>query len=93
MTTDDIRKAVAIVAANYPIKRVWLFGSRATNSFTEDSDVDLIVEFSAPVTLITLAQIAEQLEDMLHKDVDLIHGPLRDSDLIEVNEKIEIYAA
>ena len=77
----------------YPIKKVTLFGSRASGTNQEDSDVDLIMEFSAPISLLTLSEIQCQLEDMLNLDVDVIHGPIRDTDLIEVGKEIELYAA
>ena len=44
-------------------------------------------------TLLTLSEIQCQLEDMLNLDVDVIHGPIRDTDLIEVGKEIELYAA
>lgn len=67
--------------------------SRALGTNQEDSDVDLIMEFSAPISLLTLSEIQCQLEDMLNLDVDVIHGPIRDTDLIEVGKEIELYAA
>ena len=93
MTEEMIRKAVLSFVTEYPIKKVALFGSRALGTNQEDSDVDLIMEFSAPISLLTLSEIQCQLEDMLNLDVDVIHGPIRDTDLIEVGKEIELYAA
>ena len=93
MTEEMIRKAVLSLVTEYPIKKVTLFGSRASGTNQEDSDVDLIMEFSAPISLLTLSEIQCQLEDMLNLDVDVIHGPIRDTDLIEVGKEIELYAA
>ena len=93
MTEEMIRKAVLSLVTEYPIKKVTLFGSRASGTNQEDSDVDLIMEFSAPISLLTLSEIQCQLEDMLNLDVDVIHGPIQDTDLIEVSKEIELYAA
>lgn len=93
MSSERIRSAVMAVVPQYPIKRVILFGSQAAGTNHENSDVDLIMEFSAPVSLLTLSEIRIHLEDLLGVDVDIIHGPLRESDLLEVNEEIELYAA
>lgn len=93
MTEEMIRKAVLSLLTEYPIKKVTLFGSRASGTHQEDSDVDLIMEFSAPISLLTLSEIQCQLEDMLNLDVDVIHGPIQDTDLIEVSKEIELYAA
>ena len=93
MTIEDIRNAVKIVANDYPITRAVLFGSRANGTFKENSDVDLIMEFSKPITLITLALITERLEEILKTDVDVIHGPIQSTDMIEIDKEIEVYAA
>lgn len=93
MSIDDIRNAVKAVAGEYPISRVVLFGSRANGTSTDDSDVDLIMEFSKPITLITLSLIKERLEEILKTDVDVIHGPIQNTDMIEIDKEIEDYAA
>ncbi len=93
MSIDDIKNAVLQIVDKYSISRVVLFGSRANGTAKPTSDVDLIIEFSAPVTLITLSLISQNLEELLHTDVDIIHGPIRSTDLLEIDKEIEIYAA
>ncbi|MBQ7559990.1 MAG: nucleotidyltransferase domain-containing protein [Synergistales bacterium] len=93
MNIDDIKSAVATASADFSIKRAVLFGSRANGSFSAESDVDLIIEFNTPVTLITLGLLKERLESILKTSVDIIHGPLRDTDMLEIDKEIEIYAA
>ena len=93
MTIEDISSAVMAAAERFPISKAVLFGSRANGTFSDDSDVDLIMEFNAPVTLITLGLLKEWLEGELKVNVDIIHGPLRDTDMIEVDKEMEIYAA
>ena len=93
MNIEDIKSAVASASKEFSIKRAVLFGSRADGSFTDNSDVDLIIEFNTPVTLITLGLLKERLESILKTSVDIIHGPLRDTDMLEIDKEIEIYAA
>ena len=93
MNLDEIKLAVQKAAEEFPIKRVILFGSQANGTATEKSDIDLIVEFSKPVTLITLAKVTQFLENLLHKNVDVIHGPIQSTDLLDIDKEIEIYAA
>ncbi|MGN0609476.1 MAG: nucleotidyltransferase family protein [Oscillospiraceae bacterium] len=93
MTIEQIKAVISEVAMQYSIKNVKLFGSRADGTNKADSDVDLIVEFSVPVTLITISSLQCRLEETLRLDVDIIHGPVRDTDLIEIGKEIEIYAA
>ena len=93
MTYEQLKKVAASVAAKYGITRVTLFGSRASGKCRDDSDVDLIVEFSHPVSLLTLANLSIELEQMLCLKVDIIHGPLREDDIIEATDQVVIYAA
>ena len=93
MSIDDIKNAVLQTVNKYSISKVTLFGSRANGTARPESDVDLIVEFSVPVTLITLSQLSQDLEEMLHTGVDVVHGPIRNTDFLEIDKEIEIYAA
>lgn len=93
MTIDLLKKDILTIVNEYPIKRITLFGSRAAGTNKEDSDVDLIIEFSLPVSLLTLSMIKLKLEEILKVGVDVIHGPLKESDLIEIGEVVELYAA
>ena len=93
MTLDTIREAILSLIPAFPISRVILFGSRASCTNRDDSDVDLIMEFSEPITLLTLSTIKLRLEDILGLSVDVVHGPLRDSDILSVSKEIELYAA
>lgn len=93
ITKEMIKEAVLKIVPEYPIKRVILFGSRALGTNHDSSDIDLIMEFSAPVSLLTLSEIQYRLEDMLGLDVDVVHGPIQETDLLEVNKEIELYAA
>ena len=95
LTIEDIKKVVAEIAPKYQITKATLFGSRARGNFREDSDVDLIVEFAKEktVTLFTIANLMNCLEDIFGVKVDVIHGPKKDSWLIEIDKEVEIYAA
>lgn len=93
MTIETIKAAIIELLPKYDIKKVMLFGSRAMETHRENSDIDLIIEFRTPVSLLDLSAIKIQLEDTLKLDVDVIHGPLQDSDLLEIGKVIEIYAA
>ena len=93
MTVDAIREKIISILKEYPVNKVLLFGSRADGTNREDSDVDLIVEFSEPVSLLTLSDMRVRLSEVLNLDVDLIHGPIRDTDLLEIEKVIELYAA
>ena len=93
MLIDEIAGAVLKIISKYSIKKVTLFGSRADGTNHDDSDVDLIMEFNKPVSLITLSMVQIELEEMLGVKVDVIHGPIMPDDLIEIRKEVLLYAA
>ena len=76
MPTADIRRqiesAIDGVSLRHRIRRVSLFGSYAREAQGEGSDVDLLVEFSAPMGYFDLAQVQRELERSLLRSVDLV---------------------
>ncbi|MBO7594338.1 MAG: nucleotidyltransferase domain-containing protein [Salinivirgaceae bacterium] len=93
MTTNDIKKTVLTFVDKYSIKSIVLFGSRAAGTNTANSDVDLIVEFFNPVSLITLSKLKLDVEAALGLEVDIVHGPLSSNDMIEIGKEVVLYAA
>jgi predicted nucleotidyltransferase len=84
LTHKEICKAVREAAPKYKIQNAYYFGSYAKGTQTEDSDLDLLLEFEPKTaTLLTVAGIVCDLEDNLRKEVDVVTLPLaKDSHLI-----------
>ena len=94
LSEQQIKDSVSIVAKEYPIKRVDLFGSYASGNNHQNGDVDLLVEFHTDrVSLLTLNSVKYRLEELLGTDVDLIHGPLSKDSMIKVDRRIPLYGA
>ncbi|MBE8949031.1 MAG: nucleotidyltransferase domain-containing protein [Quinella sp. 3Q1] len=94
LTIEEIRNTVEKIAPKYKIKKVTLFGSRATKNYRENSDVDLIVEFETKIiSLFKLAGLMNELEEKFGVGVDIIHGPLEKDSMLEIKKEITIYAA
>lgn len=55
----------------FRIKHLAIFGSYARNEQRADSDLDMLVEFDAPVG-VEFIDLADQLESILHLRVDLV---------------------
>jgi hypothetical protein len=70
---EKIREAVEQSAFRDDIQRVSLFGSYAYGDPSEDSDVDLLIEFTptARFGMFKYASIHNYFEDRLHKKVDI----------------------
>ncbi len=93
MSNEEIKKALLPFVDKYSITSMILFGSRAKETNTPDSDVDLILEFSVPVSLIVLSQLQIEMEEVLGVNVDIVHGPITEDDMIEVDNEVVLYAA
>ena len=59
------------VICDFHVAALFLFGSVARNEAKASSDVDLLVEFSQPVGLFTLARLQIYLEKLLGCAIDL----------------------
>ena len=55
----------------YPIKELAIFGSVARKEATEESDIDILVEFSEPIGF-EIVDLVEELETLLDHKVDLV---------------------
>lgn len=58
--------------ADYKILKLGIFGSVARDEFTDKSDVDVVVELGYP-DLFALVGIKQDLEELLHRPVDIVH--------------------
>ena len=56
----------------HAVKELWLFGSAAREELQADSDIDILVDFAAPVTLFEFARLRRRLESLLGRSVDLV---------------------
>lgn len=77
MLSASVKKMIPQLKAYFedkPIDRAWLFGSCSRGEETQDSDVDILVQFTkgARISLMRYAGFVCDLEDMLHRKVDLV---------------------
>ena len=94
LTVSQIEKAAAIVADEFPITKIELFGSYARGTNKPESDVDLLVEFNTDaVSLLTLSAIKLRFEELLGVPVDLVHAPIPENSIIELDKVVPLYAA
>jgi predicted nucleotidyltransferase len=75
MRRDDILRALArfrdLRQDEFGIVRIGVFGSVAREGDTEASDVDVVVELGQP-DLLALVGIKQELEELLHRPVDVV---------------------
>lgn len=55
----------------YGVSEMAVFGSYTRDDYTENSDVDVMVDFDRPIGL-TFVDLSEEMESVLGKKVDLV---------------------
>lgn len=94
LTVQKIEDCVRVASREYPLRKVELFGSYANGKNTPQSDVDLLVEFVQPrVSLLTLNALKLRMEELLGTEVDIVHGPLPEDSMLEVDRRVTLYGA
>jgi predicted nucleotidyltransferase len=84
---DVVKKAAKI----FPLTKAEYFGSYADGQATEDSDLDLLVEFDQPaISILTIVRLKHYLEGEFDKSVDIIHAPLPQGAIIEINKTVGV---
>ncbi|OIN85774.1 MAG: hypothetical protein AUJ12_08195 [Alphaproteobacteria bacterium CG1_02_46_17] len=58
--------------SRYGLKRLRVFGSTVRNDYSQNSDVDLLVEFDEMPSLFDLVDLQTEIERSLNKKVDLV---------------------
>ena len=91
LTHEKIVDAVEKAAKEFPLTKVSYFGSYAEDRATEDSDLDLLVEFDKKnVSLLTIIGLKYKMEDELGIPVDVIHAPLPQGSILEIGKVVSV---
>lgn len=72
MSTEEIKKIAEPILRKHGVTKAAIFGSMATQTYTETSDVDFLIELDSSYSLLDIIGIKLELEDALHKKVDLV---------------------
>lgn len=71
-TLDDIKQKVVPILKDAGVVRSSIFGSYVRGDQREDSDIDMLVDFPKDKSLFDFVGLQLELEDALHKKVDLV---------------------
>ena len=73
-TIDELRSKILPIVQEYQIHTVYLFGSYARGTATENSDVDILIDTDGSCVndLLMLGGLYSDLEDALQKSIDLV---------------------
>lgn len=86
---DTLRDMRAELREHYHVSSIGIFGSYSRKHQTEQSDLDLVVEFSKPIGMMAFVHLKNLLSDRLAIRVDLVtpdglHPLIRDQVMHEV---------
>lgn len=90
--SEKQREIIKKTANKFHPKFIGVFGSYARGDHSEDSDLDILIDFEGNVNLIDLIGLEQELSELLGLKVDLItqksiHPPLKpiiENDLIRI---------
>jgi len=69
-------KIIKVIEIFYPKAKVYLFGSRARENYTEQSDIDIAIDAGVPMTITELGQI--------HSMIDALNIPQK-TDVVDLH--------
>lgn len=81
LTSQSLKEALSALkpalAEKYKIRKIGIFGSFADGTFSDTSDIDILVEFDETPGW-SFFQLNRELESVFHRNVDLItHDALK----------------
>jgi predicted nucleotidyltransferase len=90
---DLLHEHLDEIQRRYDVKQLGLFGSAARDEMTEESDVDILVEFNGHATFDGYMDLKIFLEELFHRDVDLVTRDAIKPRMRPIIEKDEIRVA
>jgi len=70
--TKKIQEAIVSILTGYGAERIAVFGSYARGEAGTGSDIDILVRFARPKSLIQIVQIEDEIRKSIHLKVDLV---------------------
>ena len=67
-----IQETIVSILTRYDAERIAIFGSYARGEAGENSDIDILVRFTRPKSLIQIVQIEDEIRQSIHMKVDLV---------------------
>jgi predicted nucleotidyltransferase len=88
MKFEELKAKIVPVLRRYDVEKASLFGSYVKGEESEKSDIDILIQFKGEKSLLDLAGLKIELEEILGKRVDVLtynslHPLLRDKILKE----------
>jgi len=72
LEVEEIKRKILPVLRRHGVRRAGIFGSVVRGEAREDSDIDILVEFEGEKSLLDLAGLKVELEELLKRRVDVL---------------------
>ena len=76
MSLDEIKRALrgykSVLRDKYNVNTIGVFGSCVRDEQAGESDLDILVDFTAPISLFEFIDLEEDLSELLRVKVDLV---------------------
>ena len=76
MSLDEIKKVLrdykSVLRDKYHVNTLAIFGSFVRSEQADDSDLDILVDFTTPISLFEFIDMEEELSELLNVKVDLV---------------------
>jgi len=72
MELEGLRSKIIPILERHEVKKAAVFGSFVRGEQKEESDIDILVEFKGKKSLLDLAGLKIELEETLHRKVDVL---------------------
>jgi len=69
---SEIKRNMPYLREQYNVRSLGIFGSYVRGEQKKRSDVDILVEFEEPVTLLEFVALENRLSELIGKKVDLV---------------------
>ena len=92
LTHEQIVQAAQKAAMKFPLTKVSYFGSYADGRATEESDLDVLVEFTTDsISYLKIIALKRILEEELNVRVDVLHAPLPKTSRLIIRKTVPVY--
>jgi hypothetical protein len=76
MSLEEIKRILrdnkSVLAKKYHVGTLGIFGSYIHNEQTSESDLDILVDFTKPISLFEFIDMEDELSELLHIKVELV---------------------
>lgn len=72
MLLDNFKKQIKVILKKYPISKASIFGSFARGEENKNSDIDILIETSKPISLFVILKIEKELGQITQRKIDIV---------------------